>query len=313
MPIYDCKCCNYSTHIKTHFHKHLTTKKHKESTKSQQKSTFESTKSQQKVNPILNPHAKSYDCQYCSKYFTTKQAMYRHIKYTCKKNKDEDLKELARLLNEKDKQINELILNKDNQLEKMQKQIEKLVNKLQIQNINNGTITNHNVYNIQILDYNKTDYSHLTDSDYVNCITDCNHCVKSLIEKVHFNEKKPENMNIYISSIKGNYAMVYKNNAWQIQDKKEQVDDLYEYNEIMLDNWYQEYRQKYPQMIQAFKNYLRNREENDVINEVKKEILLMLYNNRGLVLKNSKKNEKENSNIEGIKFQVKELQNAIYV
>ena len=30
--------------------------------------------------------------------------------------------------------------------------------------------------------------------------------------------------------------MVYKNNAWQIQDKKEQVDDLYEYNEIMLTN-----------------------------------------------------------------------------
>ena len=31
--------------------------------------------------------------------------MYRHIKYYCKKNKDEDLKELARLLNEKNKQL----------------------------------------------------------------------------------------------------------------------------------------------------------------------------------------------------------------
>ena len=59
--------------------------------------------------------------------------MYRHIKYTCKKNKDEDLKELARLLNE-------TICGKDKQLEKMQKQIDKLTNKLQIQNINNGTI-----------------------------------------------------------------------------------------------------------------------------------------------------------------------------
>jgi len=251
--------------------------------------------SNKKLNKILEPSAERNPCHYCSKSFTTKQAMYRHIKYTCKKNNDEDLKELARLLNEKDKQINELISNKDNQLERMQKQIEKLVNKLQIQNINNGTITNHNVYNIQILDYNNTDYSHLTDSDYVNCISDVNHCVKTLIEKVHFNEKKPENMNIYISSIKGNYVMVYKNNAWQIQDKKEQVDDLYEYNEIMLTNWYQEYKEKYPQMIQSFKNYLRNQEDNDVINEVKKEILLMLYNNRGLVMKNSKKNDKESS------------------
>ena len=290
MPIYDCRCCNYSTHIKTHYHKHLLTKKHKRSLRSSHLNKI--------VNDVLEPSGESHPCQYCSKSFTTKQAMYRHIKYTCKKNNDEDLKELARLLNEKDKQINELISNKDNQLDKMQKQIEKLVNKLQIQNINNGTITNHNIYNIQILDYNNTDYSHLTENDYMNCITNCNHCVKALIEKVHFNEKKPENMNIYISSIKGNYVMVYKNNAWQIQDKKEQVDDLYEYNEIMLDNWYQEYRQKYPQMIQSFKKYLRNREENDVINEVKKEILLMLYNNRGLVLKNSKKNDKDNNNVD---------------
>ena len=27
MPIYDCRCCKYSTHIKTHYYKHLTTKK----------------------------------------------------------------------------------------------------------------------------------------------------------------------------------------------------------------------------------------------------------------------------------------------
>lgn len=304
MPIYDCRCCKYSTHIKTHYYKHLTTKKHKKALKTEN--------SNKTINKILEPSAERNPCHYCSKSFTTKQAMYRHIKYTCKKNNDEDLKELARLLNEKDKQINELISNKDNQLERMQKQIEKLVNKLQIQNINNGTITNHNVYNIQILDYNNTDYSHLTDNDYVNCISDVNHCVKSLIEKVHFDEKKPENMNIYISSIKGNYVMVYKNNAWQIQDKKEQVDDLYEYNEIMLTNWYQEYKEKYPQMIQSFKNYLRNQEDNDVINEVKKEILLMLYNNRGLVMKNNKKNDKESSLVD-INIQNANLENTVII
>lgn len=294
MPIYHCKCCKYSTHIRTHYNKHLTTKKHKTVLK------IENSNKVEMANEVLDPLEASHSCPYCSRMFTTKQAMYRHIKYTCKKNNDEDFKELARLLNEKDKQINVLISNKDNQLERMQKQIEKLINKLQIQNVNNGTITTHNVYNIQILDYNNTDYSHLTESDYVNCITDVNYCVKSLIEKVHFNEKKPENMNIYISSIKGNYVMVYKNNTWQIQDKKEQVDDLYEYNEIMLTNWYQEYKEKYPQMIKSFKNYLRNQEENDVINEVKKEILLMLYNNRGIVLKNIQKHEKVRNTLQNI-------------
>ena len=46
-------------------------------------------------------------CKYCKKNFTTKQSMYRHIKYTCKKNEDEDLKELVKLLNEQLKEQRE--------------------------------------------------------------------------------------------------------------------------------------------------------------------------------------------------------------
>ena len=33
----------------------------------------------------------------------------------------------------------------------------------------------------KLLDYDKTDYSHLTDNDYVNCIKDCNYSIKTLI------------------------------------------------------------------------------------------------------------------------------------
>ena len=76
--------------------------------------------------------------------------------------------------------------------------------------------------------YTDTDYSHLTPVDYVQCIKKCNNCVKKLIERVHFNENKPENMNIYISNMKGNYAMIYKEDKWQIVNKKDHIDDLYE-------------------------------------------------------------------------------------
>ena len=164
----------------------------------------------------------------------------------------------------------------------MQKQIDKLANKLQIQNINNN-ITQYNltnVNNVYLLDYNKTDYSHLTEGDYITCINDCNQCIKTLIEKVHFNKDKPENMNIYISSIKGNYAMVYKDGSWQIQNKKDQIKDLYNYNEVVLENWYDEYKKKYPHIIQSFQRYLKNKDESEIINSVKEDILLMLYNKR---------------------------------
>ena len=235
-----------------------------------------------------------FQCEYCDKKFKYKQGMYRHIKYTCKKSKDEDFQELARLLNEKNKQLALKESKLETEMKKMQKQIDKLTNKLQIQNINNGSVINGNVVNnnntinIQLLNHNDTDYSHLTPKDYIMCIKDCNHCVKTLIEKVHFNSNKPENMNIYLSNIKGKYLMVYKDNEWQIQDKKSQIDDMYEYNEYMLENWYDEYVDKHPGIVESFKKYLKNRDSNILLNNIKEEILVMLYNKRKMIIEDSK-------------------------
>ena len=134
-----------------------------------------------------------------------------------------------------------------------------------------------------MLNYTETDYSHLTPNDYMTCIKDCNTCVKSLIEKVHFNENKPENRNIYLSNIKGKYVMIYKDNVWQIIDKKEQIDDIYNYNELVLESWYDDYKDKYPDIINSFQRYLKNKDENVVLNKVKDEILLMLYNKRQMI------------------------------
>ena len=221
--------------------------------------------------------------------------MYRHIKYTCKKNKDEDFQELARLLNEKEKQLalkeqkmeKQLALKEtkmETEIKRMQKQIDKLTNKLQIQNINQGIVQNgNNVINIQLLNHQDTDYSHLTPKDYINCIQDCNKCVKTLIEKVHFNANKPENMNIYLSNIKGKYLMIYKDNTWQIQDKKTQVDHLYDNNEFVLEAWYDEYKEKYPSIIKSFQRYLQNRDGDEALNNIKEEILVMLYNKRKMI------------------------------
>ena len=75
-------------------------------------------------------------------------------------------------------------------------------------NTNNLIINNFN--NVKLLNYVDTDYSHLTDTDYAKCVKDCNHCVKTLIEMVHFNKDKPENMNIYIASMKDKYIMVIR-------------------------------------------------------------------------------------------------------
>ena len=277
MSKYYCVCCDYDAKVKSSFDKHLKTKKHKRALESQPKVNQKSTSSQPKVNLFEEQKPQQFQCRYCSKVFKFKQSMYKHIKYTCKENKDEDFKELARLLNEKDKQMEKMRVT-------MQKQIDKLTQKLQIQNVVHGDVTQNTVYNIQLLNHGDTDYSHLTPLDYVQCMKKCNNCVKKLIEKVHFNEQMPENMNIYISNIKGNYAMVYNGNKWQIVNKKEQIDELYDCNEVMLETWYDEYKEQYPEVIKSFQRYLKNRDESNVINRVKEQILLMLYNNREMIV-----------------------------
>ena len=272
MENYYCICCDYSAKQKSNYEKHLKTKKHIRLSQNVAFFSHDLAKCSQKV---VNCY---HTCKYCNKQFKHHSSLSKHIKYSCKKSNDEDLKELVRLLNEqnqtKDQQINEIL----EQNKKMQKQIDKLTNKLQIQNIHNTNNTIH--YNIKLLNYNQTDYSHLTEVDYMKCIKDCNYCVKSLIEKVHFNDEKPENKNIYISNIKNKYIMMYKNNKWQLVDRKNQMDDLYDYNEVMLENWYDEYKDKYPEMIRSFERYLNNKDDNNILNDVKDEILLMLYNNR---------------------------------
>jgi hypothetical protein len=77
--------------------------------------------------------------------------------------------------------------------------------------------------------------------------------------------------------------MIYKENSWQIQDKKTQVDDLYDNNEFVLETWYDEYKEKYPNIIESFQTYLQNRDGDEVLNSIKEEILVMLYNNRKMI------------------------------
>lgn len=300
MQKYYCESCNYDAKQKSNYLKHLKTKKHLERMKNYYKvtpkspfshhlvtiespqnhpkvtiTTSDTTTNNLKTTNILKNEQNI--CKYCQKSFKYKQGMYRHIKYTCKKNKDEDLIELVRLLNE---------TKAEN--EKMKKQIEKLTKKLQIQNVNlvnnNWNNTQTNLYNIQLLNHDKTDYTHLTSKDYMKCITDCNHCVKTLIEKVHFNPKKPENHNIYISNIKNNYIMLYKDGQWNIVDRKYQIDDLYEFNELVLEQWYDENKEKNPELIKSFERYLQNKMDTDnTINDVKHQILLLLYNKRNMI------------------------------
>jgi hypothetical protein len=222
-----------------------------------------------------------FTCKYCEKGFSFRQSMNRHIKYSCTKNKDEDLKELVRLMNiQMENQRQELTKT----IETQSKQIEKLMGKLEI----NGSFntTNNTINHFTLLPYRETDVSHLTDQDYRYCIKRVNHCVKSMIEKVHFNPLKPENMNIYISNIKDKYIMVYDGANWNVANKKDELDRLYQEKEMMLEEWLDSNPDE--ELKQKFMKYLDNKDNDECLNRIKEEIKMMIYNShQKLVLKNS--------------------------
>ena len=278
-----CECCNYLTNKRFNYEKHLLSKKHvllEESSKKLAKVSHplvEISHSLAKVSPLV-AESKSFKCKYCDQSYRHKSSLSKHVKYSCTKNKDEDLTELVRLLNQQLEQQKQEFTKK---IDAQSKQIEKLMGKLEI----HGSFNTTNIQNFHLLAYRASDVSHLTDQDYRTCLKKVNYCVKNMIEKVHFNPSKPENMNIYISNIKDKYIMVYDGSNWTLANKKEEIDRLYEEKEMMLEEWLETNPEK--ELKDKFMKYLNNKESDECLNRIKEEIKLMLYNNQKMLeLKN---------------------------
>ena len=248
---YICKKCKYTTSLKFNYTRHLTSELHTV-----------------KENKLI--------CKYCAKEYKHKSSLSKHIKYSCTKNKDEDLKELVRLMN---LQLESERKEVQKQLQTQAKQIERLMGKLEI----NGSFNNNTINNYTLLAYRDTDITHLTQEDYRSCYKKVNHCVKHLIEKVHFNPSKPENMNIYISNMKDKYLMVYDGNNWNLANKHEEMDRLYEEKEMMLEEWLDSNPD--PILKEKFMKYLNNKESDECINHIKEEVKLLLYNKGNQLIK----------------------------
>ena len=284
---YKCECCDFYTINKTKYERHLETKKHKKSSQSHHLVTPKS--------PLVTPKS-PFSCKYCGSMFKYKQGMYRHIKYTCKKNEDEDLQELVKLMNEQIKEIKEenmeIKQHLSKEIEKRDKQITRLSNKLQIKNlknIQNNIINNNqntqnnqiNNINIQLNNYKDTDISLLKDQDFINCIKRCKNCVVQAIETIHFNPKFPQNMNLCISNIKENYMLIYEDHLWKLKDRNASLLRIYEDKEDILNDWVEQVRDINPNAIKLFNRYVNMKDNNDeLVKELLKDVKIMMYNNK---------------------------------
>jgi hypothetical protein len=250
-------------------------------------------------NYTISPQNNDFCCMYCCKKFSRKDSLKRHLKKCKEKQKDDTVREsmtkLAKLLNDKDNELKSIILTKDKQLkeelDRRDKQIELLIEKSGL--TTNNITTNNNIQNnFKLLNYKETDTSHLTENDYIKCLDHYNFCVPHIIRKIHFNPKKPENHNIYISNLKNSYVMIYMNNKWKVRNRDDTISEMIDDKQILLEKKIQEWVEsgkQYPKIMAKFNRYIQKREHNDVINAIKEDIKLILYNNRNIIKENNKK------------------------
>ena len=226
-------------------------------------------------------------CLYCNKIYKHVQSLNRHFK-TCKeKKKDEEVKEsmnkLVKLLNIQLQDQKDQIIDFKKALEKKDNQIDELIKKA---GINNSTITQNIQNNIKVLAYKNTDMSKLTDKDILKCLNHSNMCVPHLIKMIHLDPEKPENHNVYISNLKNGYIMVYDGIKWDTKNRDEIIADMIDDKQGLIEErieiWI-ERGEKYPSIMKKFERYLEKKENNKVINKIKEEIRLMLFNNRTLI------------------------------
>jgi len=239
------------------------------------------------------------NCTYCDRSFSTKSSVTRHIRNSCKvfKKTEEDKHEIyTKLLKieRENKELKEEVKELKNGLLKQKggnlDNVTKITNNTTNNNcsINNGIINN----NITIIAYGKEKLSKIDVKQILAAVSRGYQTPVHLTKTVHFNPKHPEYHNVYIPSMKDSYAMIYNGEDWNLVQKNELIDELYqdkkEYVEENLDEFSKSLSKS---KLNALKRWIDSDDGGDkCIKKIKKDIELLLYNQRKIPIKTKKLN-----------------------
>jgi DNA-directed RNA polymerase subunit RPC12/RpoP len=275
-----------------------------------QKSSHQTPPNTAKIPPNVNLNIESvstkthdlppnqYFCKFCKKQFTRKDSLSKHQNNRCKimKNIENPLEKiyqnLLMELNQQKESQKEILT----QMQKQKKEIDMLKKenkKLKRTKIINNTQNNTTNY-IQINPFGDENIKKITNKGWRNIFRLNYGSIMKLIEHTHFNEKFPENSNIYISNIKSDHAMVYDGKKWNLHPRDETIENLIDNKTDCLENKFFEIIDNLDDDLKKkFTEFLDNSDDNDYINGLKNDIKLLLYNKRDIPMKLIKNNDKK--------------------
>jgi hypothetical protein len=151
---------------------------------------------------------------------------------------------------------------------------------------NNGNISVHNapVNNFYLTGYGKEDFSKIDRDDLLKGMRMGFNSTLTLIDTVHFNPKYPEFHNVYISSMKNKYAMMYDGNDWTLVMKDDLIDKLYDDKRNYIEENLEEFLESLTKsQVDALHRWMDADESHPYIQKIKNDIKLLLYNKRRLI------------------------------
>jgi len=257
------------------------------------------TNSNDNISNTINT-ANTIQCSYCNKTFTLKSSLARHLNSRCTVKKDDTnkkeeifqilLKQMKDMEEQNTKILNELRsenLKQQNQINELKKEISKK-SSINIDKQNNTVINNTNnqlnnikQLNINVIAHGKEDLSFITQEQMKKILNKGFKSIENFIQIVHFDKNRPENHNIYISNIKDSYVMKYDGDDWKLMNRENCLQDLYDDKGDYLVEKFEELQGKLDEStLKRFGNFLSKKDDDKIIEQTKREIKLILYNNR---------------------------------
>ena len=300
MVSYDCKKCKYSTNIKSHLNRHLKTKKHRlnENPIQQNENTYDKNIQKHPQNIHKHPqnihkHPDIYTCEYCEETFTNFSNKRRHELHRCKENTNVS----NSIIIKQENQIKKLEKENENQIKKLEKAMEKQCKEMETQKKemakqiellltkvgnNYTTINNTNTNNIQLNNYGSEDLTHITDALKTYLLRIPFGAIQRLIEKIHFNKEKPENINLMITNKRDNKISVYEDGKWVYRNKKKTIQRLIDNKYYILDDHYNDI----PDEELSDFNHTNYKSFRGKIDESDKQLLEQLYEDVEIIILN---------------------------
>lgn len=270
-PLYACDRCGYATNYKAYLMKHLHKKVPCKALYSSEPQHSLVHKYQQRSKRTFNTTTGTYDCYFCQRPFTSSSGKCRHQK-TCHQRRHREEEERKATTTH---QLNEAIMRqietsvrdslrdavfdsvRDSVRDTVRDTVRDMVpNLIQQQNTSNNNTThtiNHNNTNISVVNNNNNSlHIHIQPFGQENLeyllepengslkriLEERGPFIQNVVKEVHYNEDHPENMNMYISNVRGKHALIYNGKQFELKLKDEYLKRMMDSKRSFIEGHY---------------------------------------------------------------------------